>query len=96
MEQSEKYQRARGRAEVKYRFFLHAAVFVAVMLLLIVIDLLTSPGESWFIWPLFGWGFAVVLHGARVFLFGDKNPILDAMTEQELRKSDGHKRDEMI
>lgn len=95
MQQTEEYQAARGRAEAKYGFFVHAAVFVAVMLLLIVINILTSPETLWFIWPLFGWGFAVALHGARVFLLRERNTIVDALTEQELRKSGGQKRDEM-
>jgi hypothetical protein len=34
-----------------------------------------------------GWGFAVALHGARVFLFGDRTDIVDALTERELHRS---------
>ena len=94
MSHSEDYERARGRAEAKYGFFVHTAVFAAVMVLLVVINLLTSPGTIWFIWPLIGWGFAVVLHGARVFLFADRNTIVDALTEYELRQSGADKRDE--
>ena len=52
------YERARRRAEAKFGFFVHAVVFVAVMVLLVAINLLTSPGVLWFIWPLGGWGLA--------------------------------------
>jgi hypothetical protein len=87
MPQTEEYARARARAEAKYGFFVHAAVYAAVMLLLVVINLITSPGSIWFIWPLIGWGLAVALHGARVFLLADREEMVDALTERELRQS---------
>lgn len=91
MPNSDAYDHARARAEAKYAFFVHAGVYGAVMGLLVVINLLTSPGYLWFVWPLIGWGFAVALHGARVFLLADKNTIIDALTEDELRRSDAGK-----
>ena len=81
------YEQARGRAEQKYGFFVHVAVYAAVILLLVVINLLTSPGTFWSIWPMIGWGFAVALHWARVFLLEDKTAMIDALTERELRRS---------
>ncbi len=94
MRETEDYERAKGRAEAKYRFFVHAVIYAAVMLLLVVINMITSPGTVWFIWPLIGWGLAVGLHGARVFLLADKDMIIDALTERELRHSRLGKRDE--
>ena len=85
---------ARGRAEAKYGFFVHAVVYAAVMLLQVIINLVTSPGYLWFIWPLIGWGLAVVLHGARAFLLADKDRIVDALTEREMRHARGGSRDE--
>ncbi|WP_068118670.1 2TM domain-containing protein [Tropicimonas marinistellae] len=93
MTRTGEYEQARRRAESKYGFFVHVGVFVSVMVLLVVIDLLTSPGSVWFIWPLIGWGLAVALHGARVFLLADRNPILDMLTERELRHSGADKED---
>ena len=87
MPQEDDYTKARARAEAKYGFFVHAVVYGAVMLLLLIINLLTSPGTLWFIWPLLGWGLAVTLHGARVFLLADRKAIVDALTERELRLS---------
>jgi len=87
MSHSDQYAMARRRAEAKYGFFVHAAVYAAVMVLLVIVNLVTSPGDLWFIWPLFGWGFAVALHGLRVFVLADRNDILDALTERELRQS---------
>ncbi len=85
MTQAENYAEARKRATAKYGFYVHAAVYSAVMVLLVVINLVTSPGVLWFIWPLIGWGFAVALHGVGVYLLGDKQVVIDALTERELR-----------
>lgn len=93
MTKTDEYAKARGRAEAKYRFFVHAGVYTAVMVMLVIINLLTSPQVVWFVWPLIGWGFAVALHGVRVFLLADKNVIIDALTEQELRHSSAGKTD---
>lgn len=72
---------------------MHAVVYAAVMLLLVVINLATAPGTIWFIWPLIGWGLAVALHGARVYLLADKAGIIDALTEAELRRSGAKQND---
>ncbi len=93
MEQTVYHERARRRATAKYGFYVHGSVYAAVMLLLAVVNLVASPGTLWFIWPLMGWGLAVALHGARVFLMSDRNAIIDAMTERELQPSGADKRD---
>jgi len=94
MPEPENYRQARRRAEAKYGFFVHAAIYIAVMVLLVIINMFTSPGTIWFIWPLTGWGLAVALHGTWVFLLADGNTIIDALTERELRHSATDKRDE--
>jgi uncharacterized membrane protein len=91
MSQKDAYAKARqghrvSRAEAKYGFFVHAAVYAAVMVLLVVVNLVTSPRMIWFVWPLIGWGFAVALHGVRVFLLADRNAVIEKLTEHELRR----------
>lgn len=88
MTQTSNYAMARRRAEAKYGFFVHAAVYAAVMVLLVIINVVTAPADIWFIWPLIGWGFAVALHGLRVFALADRNEIVDALTARELRHSE--------
>ena len=39
----------------------HILVYAAVIGALFLIDLLT-PGPLWFLWPMFGWGFALAAH----------------------------------
>jgi hypothetical protein len=87
MEERNAYERARRRAEKKYGFYVHLAVYVAVNSLLLVINLVTYSGSYWFIWPLLGWGIGVLLHGLAVLLHSPgKTAIIDRMTEKELRK----------
>ncbi len=87
MTQSDAYAKAKERATAKYGFFVHAGVYAAVMVLLVFVNLVTSPRAIWFVWPLIGWGFAVVLHGVRVFLLSEKNVVIEKLTEHELRRS---------
>lgn len=82
MKRSEAHLSASGHARVRRAFFGHAVVFAAVMVLLIAINLVTQPGNLWFIWPLLGWGLAVALHGARVFLLSGDPHTADASVER--------------
>lgn len=52
-------------------FYVHAAVFVFVMLLLLVIDV--SGGERWWLqWPLMGWGIGLGAHALYTFGLGGR------------------------
>ena len=55
----------------------HASIYVAVILVLFLIDLLT-PGPLWFLWPMFGWGAAVTAH----WLYVKSNNIDDVWVQQ--------------
>jgi len=55
------------RIRAKRGFGLHAAVYVAVNLLLIAVWALTSRGYFWPIWPILGWGVGLGLHYWTVF-----------------------------
>jgi hypothetical protein len=48
-------------------FRIHLAAYAAVNLLLIAINLLTTPQHLWFIWPLAGWGLGIIAHGAAEY-----------------------------
>ena len=62
-----KYQKAKERVEALRGFYIHLTVYVIVNLGLFLINMTTSPETLWFIWPLMGWGIAIVLHALRVF-----------------------------
>ena len=60
-------RRARTWVKALLGFYIHATVFGAVNVGLLLINLLTSPGYLWFLWPLFGWGIGLAAHGLAVF-----------------------------
>lgn len=57
---------ARRRAGAKLGWYIHALVFIAVNLMLMAIA--ASSGRHWAIYPAFGWGVGLAIHGAVVFL----------------------------
>ena len=88
MENEETYQKAKKRVEAKIGFYIHLTVYIAVNILLIIINLLTSPHTLWFIWPLMGWGIGIFLHGMVTFIFLDRrfSEIKDRMIEKEIKR----------
>lgn len=47
-------------------FVIHFAAYLAVNALLIVINLVATPGKYWFYWPLLGWGLGIAGHAFGV------------------------------
>ena len=86
MDDQQVYQRAKEKAESKIQFYVHLAVFLGVNCILVVINLKTSPGSLWFIWPFFGWGIAVVLHGLKVLDVFNLSAAKKRLVEKELAK----------
>jgi len=60
-------EQAQERIDVLKGFYSHLATFVAVNLFLVVLNVATSPGSWWFIYPLFGWGIGLIIHAFDVF-----------------------------
>lgn len=66
MNEHEKTMRAKEQVESMIGFYVHLAVFVAVMTGLFFLNYLS--GDAWWVqWPLLGWGLGVVTHGLLVF-----------------------------
>ena len=86
MENQEAYQRAKKRVEAKFGLYIHLAVYIAVNILLIVINVSTSPDHFWFIWPLIGWGIGVVFHALKVFVFSGGPTLKERMLAKEMEK----------
>jgi len=59
----DRYRRARRRVREIQAFYLHVAAFVAVNILLHVINFIASPKVYWAFWPLLGWGIGLLVHG---------------------------------
>jgi hypothetical protein len=69
-EGKDRYDRAKKRVEEIKGFYTHAIVYILVNAFLIILNLMTSPGQYWFQWPLLGWGIGLFFHGLSVFVFG--------------------------
>jgi signal transduction histidine kinase len=61
------YERARRRASAEAGFYVHLMWYGVVMGFLFFINLLTSPGYQWWLFPAAGWGFGLASHFSAVF-----------------------------
>jgi hypothetical protein len=77
----EKTVKAAQQVEAITGFYIHFAVFVVVMVLLLVGNLIASPELWWVQWPFLGWGIGVGAHALVVF-----GSMPNAITNWQLRK----------
>ncbi len=75
---------ARIRLIARFIFYIHVVVYILVNAGLLAINLLTSPGNLWFYWPLLGWGIGLFIHGLVTFAIGMLT--FRDMEEKELQK----------
>jgi hypothetical protein len=66
LQDAELEQLARKRAGARMGWYIHATVFIAVNLMLATLS--AMGGRHWAIFPAFGWGMALAIHGALVFV----------------------------
>jgi hypothetical protein len=83
---------ARKRAGAKLGFYIHAAVFVAVNLLLFLVNRQVSPERLWHLWPLGGWAIGLAFHGLAVFFLGSGSRFRERMVERERRHLETERR----
>lgn len=67
MDEQTKYEEAKKRVEEIKGFYYHLVSYIVVNVVLVVINLLTSPEYLWFIWPILGWGVGLAIHAFTVF-----------------------------
>ncbi|MBE0623224.1 MAG: 2TM domain-containing protein [Burkholderiales bacterium] len=84
MEHEHLVRLARRRAGMKFGFFIHLSVFIAVNTLLFLINQQATPGYTWFPFPLGGWAVGLSIHGLAVYLSG--SGLRERMVDDELRK----------
>jgi hypothetical protein len=68
----ERYERARKRVEELRKFYANLVTYALINVILIIIDLVTSPGSLWFYWVTIFWGAAILLHASKVFILRGK------------------------
>ena len=76
-------RRARQRVGMKIGLGAHAAVFVAVNLLLALINT-QHGGMRWHLWPLGWWGLGLAIHAAVVLFALRGEGLRNRMIEREM------------
>nr|WP_199000260.1 2TM domain-containing protein [Flavobacterium sp. ASV13] len=89
--EAERYYKAQKKVKEIREFYEHLTVYLLVNPIVIVVNIMTSPGYLWFIWCLMGWGIGLILHGLTVF---NLPPFFDKDWEERkikeiLEKEDG-------
>jgi hypothetical protein len=79
-------QLARKRAGAKLGWYIHALVYVAVNLMLALLAL--SAGRHWAVFPAFGWGLGLAIHGLVVWLAMPGGGLMARLVAQERRQLD--------
>lgn len=75
-------RRARRRAGAKLGWYIHATVYVAVNLLLMILSAQSPRG--WAIYPAMGWGIGLAIHGVVVFVL--TSGVHECLVQRERRR----------
>jgi len=68
----EKYEKAKKRVKELKDFYSNLISYASVNVILIIINLVTSPGSLWFYWVTIFWGIGVLIHASKVFVLKGK------------------------
>ena len=72
---------AHKRAAAKLGWYVHAAVFVVVNLVLLALSRHGFGSRPWSVFPFLGWGLGLALHGVSVFVLG--NGLRERLVQKE-------------
>ena len=75
---------ARRRAGAKKGWTIHAIVFVLVNLVLLFKS--AAQGTGWAVYPAFGWGIGLLVHGFVVFFAGSGSGLHQSLLERERQR----------
>lgn len=65
--EEERYYQARKQVNEIKGFYGNLIAYLVFNIFFLILNLMTSPQELWFFWPLIGWGVGVLFHGMKVF-----------------------------
>jgi len=68
----ERYEKARKRVKELKSFYSNLITYVGINILLIIINLITSPGRLWFYWVTIFWGIALLIHATKTYILKGK------------------------
>ncbi|KMQ69773.1 histidine kinase [Chryseobacterium sp. FH2] len=64
------YERAQKRVKEIKGFYGNLISYCIIIPFLLILNLITSPKNLWFYFPMLGWGIGLVAHGMNVFAIG--------------------------
>ncbi|WP_346983635.1 2TM domain-containing protein [Chryseobacterium sp. POE27] len=82
------YERAQKRVKEIKSFYSNLISYCIIIPFLIIINLMTSPDNIWFYFPMLGWGIGVAAHGMSVFAIGkswEEKKIREILEKQNKR-----------
>ena len=85
----DKLEKAKKIAKAKVEFIRHLDIYVLIMVVLAIINNITTPGGyQWWLWPAGFWGLGVFINFLVVFVFqgGGLKRLEEQLTEKELKK----------
>ncbi len=88
-QEDQRLKQLRLERKVRQRlgFYKHLAAYLLVNFMLLVINLLTSPGHLWFFYPLLGWGIGIAFHAMATFRPSLEENMVRRMMEKEAGKA---------
>jgi 2TM domain len=72
-------------ADKKLKFQKHLGVYCVMAAFFLILNLVTSPGELWFYWPMLGWGIGLAIQYLNAYVLNDESK-RQTMIEVEKRK----------
>ena len=81
----EKYEKAKERVKELKGFYSNLVTYIVINVMLIIINLITSPGKIWFYWVTIFWGIGVLLHATKIFILKGKF-LGDEWEEKKIKK----------
>ncbi len=72
---------ARKRTGAKLGWYLHAAIYVLVNVVLALLS--SAHGKHWAVYPAMGWAIGLAAHGLAVFALGSGSRLRERMVQAE-------------
>ena len=88
------YERARKIARNKMSFIRHLITYVAVILVLALINNVTHAGRQWWLWVALFWGIGVFFNFLNAYIFkgGGLKKLEEEMVRKEIDRLKGEKK----
>jgi hypothetical protein len=74
---------AHKRAGAKLGWYVHAAVYVVVNLVIFALSSHGFGSRPWSVFPLLGWGLGLALHGISAFMLGAGGELRERLVDRE-------------